>query len=128
MSFGLRNIKGGREINGWYYLLEDNVGLHKHRHVIVKERPHIVPAPEPKPISAINQDVRGMKVQEISLNRPIRGEYGFTLVDSCPVRVGRCDVGSSAEEAGILQGDIVVRVNGFNVSRSTSVSVAKMVK
>ena len=35
---------------------------------------------------------------------------------------------SRAEQSGLHSGDLIIRVNGQNVSRSTSVSVAKIIK
>ncbi|PVD28169.1 hypothetical protein C0Q70_10754 [Pomacea canaliculata] len=54
--------------------------------------------------------------------------FGFSLVEEFPVRVGRVDLASPAEKAGLKVGDFIVKVNNQNVSRSTVASVAKLVK
>ncbi|PAA49579.1 hypothetical protein BOX15_Mlig017809g3 [Macrostomum lignano] len=41
--------------------------------------------------------------------------FGFTLVGSQPVRVGKVEPGSAAAAVGLLSGDIVVSVNGQTV-------------
>lgn len=64
---------------------------------------------------------------QITLERGKHG-YGFSVVEECPVKVGRVDGASPAENAGLLPGDCIVKVNGQNVSRSQAGSVAKLVK
>ena len=44
------------------------------------------------------------------------------------MKVGRVDAGSPAAAAGLKKGDLIVSINGKNVSRSTNDSVAKIVK
>lgn len=61
------------------------------------------------------------------MNRGKHG-FGFSVAESCPVKVGRVDGVSPAQMAGILTDDVIIRVNGLNVSRSTAVSVAKLMK
>ena len=128
-SFGLRHLRSGeRTIKGWYYLLNDDVGRKKHLHVATRER---TPRPPSNPVyrvPAVNSKVCGMETVNITIRRSPYGGFGFTLVNSCPVKVGRVDSSSPAEAAGLQKDDIVVRVNYQNVSRSTSVSVAKCIK
>uniref|UniRef100_A0A1I8IBJ3 PDZ domain-containing protein n=1 Tax=Macrostomum lignano TaxID=282301 RepID=A0A1I8IBJ3_9PLAT len=50
-----------------------------------------------------------------TLDRSGTSGYGFTLVGSQPVRVGKVDADSSAGRVGIRSGDIVVSVNGETV-------------
>ena len=57
-----------------------------------------------------------------------RHGYGFSLTGASPVHVARVDEGSHAEHSGLQKGDNIVRINGQNVSRSTSDSVAKIIK
>ncbi|PVD28313.1 hypothetical protein C0Q70_10900 [Pomacea canaliculata] len=54
--------------------------------------------------------------------------FGFSVVEEFPVRVGRVDLASPAEKAGLKVGDFIVKVNNQNASRSTVASVAKLVK
>ena len=62
---------------------------------------------------------------QVAIKRGSAG-YGFSVVGGCPVKVGRVDAGSPA--AGLQKGDLIVSINGKNVSRSTNDSVAKIVK
>ena len=54
--------------------------------------------------------------------------YGFTVLGCSPVKVGKVDEGSAAKDAGLCEGDYIVRINGQNVSRSTAESVVRIVK
>ncbi|WAR00140.1 RGS3-like protein, partial [Mya arenaria] len=138
MSFGLKHLKSGeRPVSGWYHLLAEDVGCKKHLKVsenrpcfpvmqsrIARPGPFGVGVDE---ISEVNKVVNGPERLQISVQRSPFGGFGFSVVDACPVRIGRVDGASRAEEAGIRPGDLVVRVNGQNVSRSTSASVARCI-
>ncbi|XP_045190798.2 uncharacterized protein LOC123547613 [Mercenaria mercenaria] len=130
-SFGIRHLQqGNREVSGWYHLLTDSVGRKKHLRVTVKDRPSVpvMQSREPRQIPAVNRDVPDLDRLELTIYRSQYGGFGFTVVDSCPVKIGRVDGSSNAQEAGLQKGDLVIRVNGQNVSRSTSVSVARCIK
>ena len=64
---------------------------------------------------------------QVSISRGSSG-FGFTVIDSCPVKVGKVEKGSPAAETGLCPGDHILSVNGHNVSRSQSSGVAKIVK
>jgi regulator of G-protein signaling 3 len=83
---------------------------------------------EPRQIPAVNKDVPELDRLEFTVQRSAYGGFGFTVMDACPVKIGRVDGSSFAQRAGLQKGDCVIRVNGQNVSRSTSVSVAKLIK
>ncbi|KAL3872428.1 hypothetical protein ACJMK2_040355 [Sinanodonta woodiana] len=130
-SFGVASLmKPKKTVNGWYYLLTETVGRKKHMQVATKEkllstnkrRASLHPV-----IPAINKDITGVEQLNLTVHRG-KGGFGFTLVESCPVKVGRVDRGSRASETDLREHDAIVRVNGVNVSRSTSVSVAKLIK
>lgn len=142
MSFGIHHLhSGNRPVSGWYHLLTEDVGCKKHRKVTIKERP-AVPVMQSRErhlssssrehahlqIPSVNSDIHGVQRLEMCVYRSPYGGFGFTVIGSCPVKIGRIDSISRAEEAGLQQGDIVIRVNGQNVSRSTSVSVARCIK
>ncbi|WAR00074.1 RGS3-like protein [Mya arenaria] len=139
MSFGLKHLKSGeRPVSGWYHLLAEDVGCKKHLKVS-ENRPCFpvmqsrIARPAPvdigvHEISEVNKVINGPERLQISVQRSPFGGFGFSVVDACPVRIGRVDGASRAEEAGIRPGDLVVRVNGQNVSRSTSASVARCIK
>ncbi|XP_071096723.1 uncharacterized protein [Haliotis cracherodii] len=131
MSFGVKHlVNPNKEVNGWYYLLTEEVGRKKH--LQVSSRPKTSAAPlKPKNnyqnIPVINKDVVGLEPITVNMYRGKNG-YGFSVIDSFPVKVGRVDGASPAEMGGLKQGDCIIKVNGQNVSRSTCVSVAKLVK
>ncbi|KAH3693865.1 hypothetical protein DPMN_081304 [Dreissena polymorpha] len=138
MSFGVRHLQSGeRPVSGWYHLLATEVGCKKHLKVTGKARPtvpvmqsrNLRPTPlRASQISKVNQVVPDDSRHVISVLRSPYGSFGFSLVDSCPVKVGRVDGASRAQEAGLQPGDLIVRVNNQNVSRSTSSSVARCIK
>ncbi len=54
--------------------------------------------------------------------------FGFSFTGELPPKVGRVDRASPAEQAGVKKHDLVIKVNGHNVSRSTCEGVAQLVK
>jgi hypothetical protein len=54
--------------------------------------------------------------------------YGFTVIGYCPCQIGKVESNSLAQLAGLLVGDIIVKVNGKNVCRATCDSIVKMIK
>jgi len=66
---------------------------------------------------------------QLSLRRgSLTSGFGFTVTGSCPVQVGRVTSQSPAAEAGMRRGDLIERVDGINVSRSSADSVAALVR
>ncbi|XP_070175591.1 uncharacterized protein [Littorina saxatilis] len=126
MSFGVKGIIRHKDVNGWYYLLTEDVGKKKHLEVNSRPRGPTVKA-KAHSIPQINKDVLGLDTVTMKLERGKNG-FGFTVVDEFPVKVGRVDLASPAEEAGLKPGDYIIKVNNQNVSRSTVSSVAKLVK
>lgn len=78
-------------------------------------------------IPKINKALEGMETITVAIKKASTG-YGFSVIGGCPVKVGRVDAGSPAAVAGLQKGDLIVSINGKNVSRSTNDSVAKIVK
>ncbi|KAK6196036.1 hypothetical protein SNE40_001339 [Patella caerulea] len=127
MSFGVKHLMNPKkEVNGWYYLLTEEIGRKKHLQITKTQKPALKDYTQAN-IPQINKDVKGSEPTTVMMYRGKNG-FGFSVIESFPVKVGRVDGASPAEEAGLLQGDIIVKVNGQNVSRSTAVSVAKLVK
>ena len=54
--------------------------------------------------------------------------YGFTVRESCPVRIGHVKVTGSAYQAGIQRGDYIIRLNGVNVLNETPDHVANAIR
>nr|KAG5693409.1 hypothetical protein BaRGS_009882 [Batillaria attramentaria] len=127
MSFGVKSIaQSTKEVNGWYYLLTEDVGKRKHLVASAKPRSSLKMRGHNN-IPVINKDVIGLEPVTVSMARGKNG-FGFSVVEEFPVKVGRVDLASPAESAGLKQGDYIIKVNNQNVSRSTVVSVAKLVK
>ena len=62
------------------------------------------------------------------LIRKENGGYGLTLIGDHPVTVQSVDPGSPAFAAGIGGGDVIVKVNGFNVWEFPHAEVVLMIK
>ncbi len=75
--------------------------------------------------------------------------YGFTVIGYCPCQIGKIDKGlfsilqfrlkkqkimyifiidSIADKAGLFSGDLILKINGKNVSRATCHSIVKIIK
>ncbi|XP_048777843.2 uncharacterized protein LOC125681698 isoform X1 [Ostrea edulis] len=127
-SFGICHLINPRkDTDGWYYLLTEEVGRKKHLKVSSKNQPKLQVRNQRENVPPINKDMWGMESVSVTVHRGEHG-YGFSVIESCPVKVGRVDRGSPADIAGLCPGDCIVRVNNQNVSRSQSASVAKLVK
>ncbi|WAR30627.1 RGS3-like protein [Mya arenaria] len=128
MSFGVRHLRQPhREVSGWYYLLTEDVGRRKHLAVAAHRLRPNLKLRSSSNVPAVNKDVWGMDTLSLTLHRGKHG-FGFTVVDGCPARVGRVDWASPALNAGLQPGDIIIRLNKQNVSRSTATSVARLIK
>lgn len=133
-SFGIRHLKHADcGVFGWYHLLTEEVGQKKH--FLVAKAECAVDSVIKRSlyqtrhsISAINRDVLGYDMLEFTVDQLENRGFGFTVVGSSPARIGSVERESLAEEAGLRQNDLVIRVNGQNVSRSTAVSVAKCIR
>ncbi|XP_013382270.1 uncharacterized protein LOC106153048 [Lingula anatina] len=126
MSFGIKKlVKSKKEIGGWYFLLSEEIGRQKH----LKFTPGIckVQTKAYQHIPKVHSDVLWMESLTVCLRRGERG-FGFTVVGSCPVRVGRVEQSSEAWSSGLRTGDYIVQINSQNVSRSTAESVVRLVR
>ncbi|XP_052222379.1 uncharacterized protein LOC127838592 isoform X1 [Dreissena polymorpha] len=127
MSFGIRHLTNPKkEVNSWYYLLTEDIGRKKHLQVSAHRHPHLKTRNSAN-VPTVNKDVWGTESLDLTLQRGKNG-FGFTVVEGCPARVGRVDRASPAETAGLQPGDLIIRLNKQNVSRSTATSVAKLIK
>ncbi|KAL5012143.1 hypothetical protein ScPMuIL_010694 [Solemya velum] len=98
----------------------------KHLHFTNKQKPELKLRSNGN-IPVVNKDVWGSEPVSLTVYRG-KGGFGFSVTDSCPARVSHVDSGSPADIVGLQTGDLVIRVNGLNVSRSMSTSVAKVIK
>ncbi|KAL8609608.1 hypothetical protein ACOMHN_023744 [Nucella lapillus] len=132
MSFGVKGILR-KDVSGWFHLLTEDVGKEKHLQVSAAAAANGKPLPGlSKPprtahsIPQINKDVYGLKSVTLHMEKRKNG-FGFSVIEECPARVGRVDLGSPAEEAGLKVGDYVIKVNCKNVSRSTVKGVKNLI-
>ncbi|KAH9500272.1 hypothetical protein Btru_073594 [Bulinus truncatus] len=125
MSFGVQSLLQ-KDLDGWYYLLTEEVGRKKHLQAHTKPKT-VLTARSHQNIPHINKAVEGLERIVITVQRGKNG-FGFSFVDEFPPKVGRVDRASPAEQAGVKKGDMVIRINGQNVSRSTCEGVAHLVK
>ncbi|KAL5012142.1 hypothetical protein ScPMuIL_010693 [Solemya velum] len=123
MSFGLQHL-AKRESRGWFYLLTKEIGLRRHVPVCGRSRSVSLGA---RGIPSINKDIKETEDIQVTVYKGKQG-FGFTVAESCPVKIGEVMKGSPAECSGLDTGDVIIKVNGLNVSRSTSVSVWKLIK
>ncbi|KAH3693868.1 hypothetical protein DPMN_081307 [Dreissena polymorpha] len=139
MSFGVRNLPKleACPVTRWYQLLSEAVGCRTHVTVPTRNKPSlpVLQTMDQRPsqivehlVPKVNKVVPSDSRHVISVLRSPYGSFGFSVVDSCPVKVGRVDGASRAEEAGPRPGDLIIRVKGQNVSRVTSVSVSKCIR
>ncbi|XP_076454818.1 uncharacterized protein LOC143289654 [Babylonia areolata] len=86
-------------------------------------------APQQKQIIEFNKDDFDFESVRVmcTLSRG-RSGFGFTITEDSPVRVGRVEHDSPAEEAGVRAGDSIIMVNQRNVSRSTINGVARLIR
>ena len=54
--------------------------------------------------------------------------FGFTIHGYCPCQVGKVEKNSISEQAGVMPGDLIIKINGRNVSRATCDSVVRLIK
>ncbi|CAF1018249.1 unnamed protein product, partial [Didymodactylos carnosus] len=118
LSFGIKNLLKKQKVRGWFYLLQDDVGIFRHRKVIEHVEKHV---------STINRDVLNMEELQITVPRG-QESFGFTVVGQCPTFVGRVDSDSPAALCGLRAGDYIVKINGKNVSRAQKDTVSHLIK
>ena len=53
---------------------------------------------------------------------------GFTIVGYCPCQIGKVYQCSISAQTGLLQGDLIIKINNKNVSRATCDSIVKIIK
>ncbi len=121
MSFGVSHlVEKTRVVSGWYLLLPGSVGRRKHLPVRMTSQ-------KSEQIPDINKDLCGMSSVKVVM-WPSQGGYGFTIAGYSPVTISKVETGSPAQKAGLMYGDAIVKIHGHNISRSSTDSVAKIVK
>ncbi|XP_078685303.1 uncharacterized protein LOC144918404 isoform X2 [Branchiostoma floridae x Branchiostoma belcheri] len=151
MSFGVdRMLDQTKVVNGWYYLLDEKVGVHKHLKAVNKKdkkktaarRPTLTSAasgstvrslpesggevfnlPPPK----INRDVQWEQPQQITIIKE-SGSFGFTICSANPVCVNSVDKEGAAARTCLMEGDRILRLNGINVTMVTADQLAAQIR
>ncbi|KAI0978242.1 hypothetical protein GJ496_000774 [Pomphorhynchus laevis] len=119
MSFGIGSLmsKSRDQLKGWYHLLPEEFGHHKHKKIKMKD----------KEIHSVNQDIDGMDSIKV---RAIRGTsgFGFSIGGGCPCKITKVLNVNTCGETQPMVGDYLVSVNSKNVSRATLESVVRMIR
>ncbi|XP_066295796.1 uncharacterized protein [Branchiostoma lanceolatum] len=137
-------------VNGWYYLLDEKVGVHKHLKAVNKKdkkktaarRPTLTSAasgstlqslpesggevfnlPPPK----INREVQWEQPRQITILKE-SGSYGFTICSANPVCVKSVDKEGAAARTCLMEGDRILRLNGINVTMVTADQLAAQIR
>ncbi|CAF0905128.1 unnamed protein product [Rotaria sp. Silwood1] len=119
LSFGIKNTLKKQLIHGWYYILQEDVGELRHKHV---------PGHGEKHVTSINRDIADLEEHQLIISRGINDSFGFTVVGDSPTFVGKVTENSPAARCGLKPGDFIVKVNGQNVSRGHQKPVSKLIK
>ncbi|KAK2150619.1 hypothetical protein LSH36_398g00006 [Paralvinella palmiformis] len=144
MSFGIRHLKSKSKrkagVEGWYYLLSKELGFRKHLSASddtksitaagsLDSRPSLEGTANghPSDLNLCKKKIQGLESRTLVIYKKNHG-YGFTVKNTCPVRVGRVKPCGPSEEAGLLKGDYIKRINGQNVSMASAQSVAEIVR
>lgn len=71
-----------------------------------------------------------IKFKQIQLRLEVNdsASFGFTIHGYCPCQVGKVEKNSVSEQSGLMPGDLIIKINGKNVSRATCDSVVKLIK
>ncbi|XP_070532718.1 uncharacterized protein [Ptychodera flava] len=121
MSFGVKHLlQDTKEVNGWYYLLNEELGVKKHLAAPSKQsKSQTITTKDKKPKRIIKKVITVLQGKQ---------GYGFTILDTSPVRVGKVDAGGLAEQAGLQMGDVLIRINKYHVARSSCSEIIGIVK
>ncbi|OBS76850.1 hypothetical protein A6R68_16710, partial [Neotoma lepida] len=125
MSFGVRSLLSeDKEISGWYYLLEEDLGWTKHLKVA---RRHLQPMRDVLLRMPEYEDPESREKYQITIPRGEDG-FGFTICCDSPVRVQAVDSGGPAERAGLQQLDTVLQLNERPVEHWKCVELAHEIR
>ncbi|XP_035996105.1 regulator of G-protein signaling 3a isoform X6 [Fundulus heteroclitus] len=129
MSFGLRSLMDAdKEVQGWYYLLGEELGRWKHLKVPTEHNHHTTEAVLSNHGAAPETDrPENMQCLTVTILRGKDG-YGFTICSDSPVRVQAVDPGGPADQAGLQQLDTLLQLNGQPVEQWKCVDLAHAIR
>ncbi|ELU05125.1 hypothetical protein CAPTEDRAFT_228128 [Capitella teleta] len=141
MSFGVQRIVEKKTVvNGWYFLLNESVGKRKHLQVQDNWRP-LVSIPDTiagsqctlsGSLGDVTPDFNNSLCGElcnIRLKRESSDEtFGMALTAGSPAQIFTIEQGSPADVGGLSVGQRILRINGQDVSRATSDTVARIIR
>ncbi|KAM3873966.1 regulator of G-protein signaling 3a [Diretmus argenteus] len=129
MSFGVRSLMDpDKEVRGWYYLLEEELGRKKHLKVPIQQNLHTTEAVLSNHGAAPETNrPENMQCLKVTILRGKDG-YGFTICSDSPVRVQGVDPGGPADQAGLQHLDTLLQLNGQPVEQWKCVDLAHAIR
>ncbi|XP_051269140.1 regulator of G-protein signaling 3a isoform X1 [Dicentrarchus labrax] len=129
MSFGVCSLMDpDKEVEGWYYLLGEELGRKKHLKVPTKLNQHSTEAVLSNHGAAPETNrPENMQCLTVTILRGKDG-YGFTICSDSPVRVQAVDPGGPADQAGLQQLDTLLQLNGQPVEQWKCVDLAHAIR
>ncbi|XP_056875888.1 regulator of G-protein signaling 3a isoform X3 [Takifugu flavidus] len=122
MSFGVRSLLD-KEVEGWYYLLSEELGRKKHLKVPTRSRYSVEAVLSNHGAAPETTRPENMQCLTVTILRGKDG-YGFTICSDSPVRVQAVDPGGPADQAGLQQLDTLLQLNGQPVEQWKCVDLA----
>ncbi|XP_037607829.1 regulator of G-protein signaling 3a isoform X1 [Sebastes umbrosus] len=129
MSFGVRSLMvPDKEVQGWYYLLGEELGRKKHLKVPTQHNYNSTEAVLSNHGAAPETNrPENMQCLTVTILRGKDG-YGFTICSDSPVRVQAVDPGGPADQAGLQQLDTLLQLNGQPVEQWKCVDLAHAIR
>ncbi|CAF0771442.1 unnamed protein product [Adineta ricciae] len=119
LSFGIRNTLQKQKIDGWFYLLPEDIGELRHQQVANQFD---------KQVTKINRDIANLQEYQFTISRGTNDSFGFTVIGDSPTFIGKVSENSPAAVGGLKSGDYIVKINGQNVSRAQQRTVAHIIR
>ncbi|XP_054469046.1 regulator of G-protein signaling 3-like [Anoplopoma fimbria] len=129
MSFGVRSLMDpDKEVQGWYYLLGEELGRKKHLKVPTQNDYSSTEAVLSNHGAAPETNrPENMQCLTVTILRGKDG-YGFTICSDSPVRVQAVDPGGPADQAGLQQLDTLLQLNGQPVEQWKCMDLAHAIR
>ncbi|XP_019857405.1 PREDICTED: uncharacterized protein LOC109585718 [Amphimedon queenslandica] len=125
MSFLVGDLIGpNKQVNGWYQLLDEGRGFAENVPV-----PHslVSMGSQSSLSSTVSAPPSVTKCYAVMLIRGPKG-YGFKVTPSTPVYINEVTQGMPAHESELQVGDLIVEIDGTDVTKSNGDMVANMIK